>query len=264
MKELLVCLGLCCGLSLVAQEQKEVEVQATMEEFIESNHLEDIEDIVHHFTGSKKFLNFLLEEGHDLDPEAVDFKRKDVRIGEDLDIYVKHITEHQNFTMLMVPVDFYNLAIYDTLLFAVLELSDEYLERKYFSNDLTDPQERARIMQIENHDLLKEHLFQQALKVTEDKKFTEIQVDLHESYISSSDLTLELSELTKDEKKSFRHSWSLVEKAFSHTVHLNIEMNIYIFGHDDMDITYEIDRKKYKYRITPGNIFTRHHFLEEN
>ncbi|MFT6865240.1 MAG: hypothetical protein ACJA08_000057 [Cyclobacteriaceae bacterium] len=51
-----------------------------------------------------------------------------------------------------------------------------------------------------------------------------------------------------------------MKKALSHDVDLNVEMNIYIFGNDDMRLFYYTKGKENEFKITPQNIFTRHVF----
>ena len=54
-------------------------------------------------------------------------------------------------------------------------------------------------------------------------------------------------------------SWGLMKKLFTHNLDLNVEMNIYIFGFDDMKIVHYTSDGEIEYRITPHNVFTRHH-----
>jgi hypothetical protein len=107
----LTALAVLLSFHLISQSQNTAsdvtQIGETMEEYIKENHLEDIEDMIHKFMDSQSFLEYLLKEGHDIDASSINLKRKDVRIGKDLDVYVKHFTEHQNFTMIMVPVDIY-------------------------------------------------------------------------------------------------------------------------------------------------------------
>jgi hypothetical protein len=257
---------LCCHyLVCYGQPSGFEEVAMTKEEYIRSNHIEDIETLVHNFMNSKSFLTFLLEEGHDIDPNTVVIKKKDMGIGDDIDIYVKHYTEHQNFTMLMVPVSIYSLAIYDTLLFSVIEVSDQWMKDRFFRNDLEDDSVKAHLLTIENHTLLSRHMYDQALAGTvDDDDITEVEINLHESYISASTIHLHISDLDPQEKKEFRRSWGLMKKAFQHDINLNVEMNVYLFGHDDMKIIYHARDSDRIFRITPDNIFTRHHFSSES
>ncbi|MDH5609029.1 MAG: hypothetical protein OEY56_06080 [Cyclobacteriaceae bacterium] len=238
-----------------------IELGETKEAYIEENHIEDIESVVHSFTSSSLFLKYLIEQGHNISYETIEIKRKDVSVGKDIDIYVKHFTEHQTFTMLLVPIDIYPLAIYDTLLFAVIEVSDQYLMDKYYRNDLENDSVKKSLLALENHDLLVKHMYEQAMKGNTEK-ITEIQVQFHESYISSSSIQHHIEHFNEQEKHDFRRNWGIIKKAFTHNVELNVEMNIYIFGHDDMEVVYYHRDKKNVHRITPSNIFTRHHFVE--
>ncbi|MFT6865238.1 MAG: hypothetical protein ACJA08_000055 [Cyclobacteriaceae bacterium] len=95
-------------------------MEESMHDYIKENHIDGIEDMIHQFAESKIFLDFLLQQEHHIDPETANIKKKDISIGKDLDVYVKHFSEHQNFTMIMVPIDIYSELIYDTLLFTVL------------------------------------------------------------------------------------------------------------------------------------------------
>lgn len=247
-------------LALTAQAQSDIiDIGETKEEYIRTNHLDDIEALVHQFTASKKFLNYLLEQGHDIDPNTVDIRRKEVGIGEDIDIYVKHFTEHQNFSMLMIPVSIYNLAIYDTLLFSVLEVSDEWMRNNFYRNDLTNDSIKSQLLTLENHNLLTKHMYEQAMKGNTEA-ITEIEIALHESYMSTSSIHMHVDQLDAQEKKEFRRSWGLMKKLFTHDVNMNVEMNVYIFGHDDMQVIFETKKGKNVFRITPGNVFVRHHF----
>ena len=239
-----------------------VEVGKTLKDFIKENHIEAIEDVVHQFTSSKIFLSFLLEQGHNIDPETVEFKRRDIRVGDDIDVFVKHFSEHQNYTMVMVPVDIYSQMIYDTLLFSVLEVSDQWLKEKYPYHDLSDPEEKEKLLSLENHSRLSNHMYEQG----RDSKvigMSEVEVELKESYISSSSINMHIAELTREERRQFRNSWGLIKKAFAHDVNLNIEMNVYIFGSDDIRLHYYSKGGQYEYKITPKNIFTRHKFIGE-
>ncbi len=240
-------------------QQRFIDVAKTKKEYIRENHLDDIEDVVHQFTSSRQFLNFLLEQGHNIDPNSVEIKRKDISVGDDIDIYVKHFTEHQNFTMLMLPVNIYNLAIYDTLLFSVLEVSEQWMNDRFYRNDLENDSVRSHLLTLENHQLLTKHMYDQAMKGNREE-ITEIEIALHESYMSTSSIHMHVSELDEEEKKEFRRSWGLMKKMFTHDVNLNVEMNVYIFGHDDMKVIFDTKKGKRVYRITPDNVFTRHHF----
>ncbi|MBV6645641.1 MAG: hypothetical protein KI790_09340 [Cyclobacteriaceae bacterium] len=237
------------------------DVSKSKEEYIKENHLEDIEEIVHQFAGSRLFLEFLLSKGHDVDPNVTKIRRKDVRVGEDIDIHVEHFSEHQNFSMLLIPVDVYSMAIYDTLLFSVLEVSNAWVEEQFYHNDVENDSVKSALLSRENHDLLSRHMLKQALKNSKGD-MTEVRVSLHETYISTNSIYLHVSELDKEEKKTLRNSWSLMKKAFSHSIELNVEMNMYIFGQDDMQVSYYEGDEKKIVRITPSNIFKRHHFAE--
>lgn len=261
---LLVCLLIFSAIQAqrFGLSQNVVEISETMEEYIQENHVEDIELMVHKFCESKIFLDYLLQKGHHINTENLNLKRKDVRVGKDIDIFVKHFSEHQNFTMLMVPVDIYPLAIYDTLLFAVLEVSDAWLKEKYYYHDLEDDSVKAELLASENHDLLTRHMNQQVMDERRQSS-AEIEVRLHESYISTNTIQINTHKLEKSEKKAMMESWGLFKKMLSHNLALNVEMNIYIFGYDDMEIVHYTANGNYVYKITPSNIFTRHHFLEE-
>lgn len=258
-------LGLSLPTVVNAQEgdSKSVEdVGESLKAYIKDNHIEAIEDVVHQFTSSKVFLSFLLEQGHNIDPQTVEIKRRDIRVGEDIDVFVKHFSEHQNFTMIMVPVDIYSQMIYDTLLFSVLEVSDEWLSKKYPYQDLDSPEQKERLLTLENHERLSRHMYEQG-RDSRVIGMSEVEVDLKESYISSSSIHVHIAELTKQERRAFRESWGLIKRAFAHDVDLNIEMNVYIFGSDDMQLHYSSKGNTFEYKITPSNIFTRHRFLEE-
>lgn len=238
-----------------------IEVGESMEAYIKENHIDDIEEIVHSFTESRMFLSYLLEQGHQISSDSIRLKRRDIRIGTDLDVYVKHFTEHQNFTMFMVPVDIYPLVIYDTLLFSVLEVSDQWLREKYYYHDLTNDSVKASLLAIENHDLITKHMYEQVMAERRQGS-AEVEVQLHESYLSTNSIHLNTHNLTKSEKAEILRDWGVFKKLLSHNIDLNVEMNIYIFGHDDMNIIHYMEDKKVSYRITPGNIFKRHHFEE--
>ncbi|MFT4834839.1 MAG: hypothetical protein ACI83W_000448 [Marinoscillum sp.] len=238
-----------------------IEVGESMETYIKENHLEDIEEIIHSFTESRMFLKYLIEKGHHMNSDSIRLKRRDIRIGTDIDVYVKHFTEHQNFTMFMVPVDIYPLIIYDTLLFSVLEVSDEWLKEKYYYHDLTNDSVKSNLLAIENHDIITKHMYDQVM-ADRRQGSAEVEVKLHESYISTNSVHLKTQELTSAEKAEILRDWGMFKKLLSHNVDLNVEMNIYIFGHDDMSVIHYQEDKEVSYRITPGNIFRRHHFDE--
>ncbi|WP_115868588.1 hypothetical protein [Marinoscillum furvescens] len=242
--------------------QDVIEVGESMKDYIKEHHIEEIENIVHRFTESRVFLEYLLEQGHHIPSDSIKLRRRDVRVGDDVDVYVKHFTDHQNFTMLMVPVDIYPLTIYDTLLFSVLEVSDAWLQDKYYYHDISDESVKAELLATENHNLITQHMFDQVM--AERRQISaEVEVKLHESYISTNTIHLNTHDLDKDERKEVLKHWSLMKRLFTHNLDMNVEMNIYIFGFDDMRIIHYLDGEEIDYRITPRNIFTRHHFLEE-
>lgn len=241
--------------------QSHVQVAQSKEDFIRVNHLEDIENIVHQFANSKTFIQFLLEQGHKIDHNDIDIKRKDVSVGEDVDIYVKHFTDHQSFTMILVPINIYSYAIYDTLLFSVLEVSDQWIKDEFWQNDMNDDSVKAHLLSLENHSLLSDHMANLAMKNTNDD-ITEMKVNLHESYITTSSIDLHMAELTEKEKREFRKSWGLLKKAFTHNIGLNVEMNIYVFGYDDMEVKYFSNGEYKSYQINPSNIFEHHNFVD--
>jgi len=245
------------------QKQDFIEIGETLEEYIKENHIDEIEEIVHRFTGSKFFLKYLLEKGHHIDYDSVNLRRKDIKVGGDIDVFVKHFTEHQNFTMIMVPVDIYPLVIYDTLLFSVLEVSDEWLKDKFYYHDLSDDSVKSHLLSLENHDLITEHMYDQVM-ASQRKSSAEVEVRLHESYITTNSIEINTHELEKSEKAQMLRSWSIFKKLLSHNLELNVEMNVYIFGHDDMSIVMYSNDVTEEYRITPGNIFRRHHFLDDS
>tara|TARA_Y100000310_G_scaffold336983_1_gene422899 strand:+ start:1444 stop:2229 length:786 start_codon:yes stop_codon:yes gene_type:complete len=238
------------------------EVGESMEAYIKENHLDDIENIVHKFTESKIFLDYLLEKGHNIPHDSIKLRRKDVSVGGDIDVFVKHFTEHQNYTMLLVPVDIYPLLIYDTLLFSVVEVSDEYLNEKYYYHDLKDDSVKSAVLSDLNHHMITNHMFDQIM-AEQKQRTAEVEVKLHESYISTNSISLNTHDMTRDEKKEIMKSWGLMKKLFTHNLSMNVEMNIYIFGFDDMNIVHYVEEGEKSYRITPRNIFTRHHFVEE-
>ena len=212
-----------------------IEIGESMEEYIKENHVENVEKIIHQFASSEQFLKKLLEQGHDINPGQAHIKRRDVKVGDDVDIFVKHFSEHQNFTMFLVPVNFYSYAIYDTLLISVLEVSDQWLQRKHYYSDLKNDSIRSELLSLENHAFLAEHMYHQALRTTK-LDVAEVQVKLNESYISNNSVHLGLGKLTNKEKKEFRESWGMMKRLLSHNVELYVEMNVYVFGTDDMKI----------------------------
>jgi hypothetical protein len=86
---------------------------------------------------------------------------------------------------------------------------------------------------------------------------------IRDSYISTNSILLNTHELDKEEREKIMKSWGLFKRLLTHNLELSVEMNIYIFGHDDMSIIHYTDRGSTEYRITPSNVFTRHHFEEE-
>ncbi|MEQ8584260.1 MAG: hypothetical protein RIC30_01025 [Marinoscillum sp.] len=254
--------SICATAQRFGQSQDVIEVGESMEDYIKENHVDDIEDIVHKFTESRVFLKYLLEQGHHINSDSVKLRRKDISIGHDIDVYVKHFSDHQNFTMLMVPVDIYPLMIYDTLLFSVLEVSDTWLKEKYYYHDISDDSVKASLLATENHDLLTRHMYEQVMAERKQSS-AEVEVKLHESYISTNSILLNTHEMSKEERDKIMKSWGLFKRLMTHNLELSVEMNIYIFGHDDMSILHYTDKGTTEYRITPSNVFTRHHFEEE-
>ena len=179
--------GIILASNISMAQSKVIEVEETMEEFIEEHHISKIENVIHRLTSSKYFLKTLLEKGHDIDPENVNIQRKHVKVGSDIDVHVKHFTEHQNFTMILVPISFYDYAIYDTLLFSVIEVSDLWLQNKFPYDDLSNKEVKEELLSLENHALLGEHMFQQALNES-NTKMAEVQISLHEAYISTNSI----------------------------------------------------------------------------
>lgn len=238
-----------------AKREKEEKIKA----LIKKNHIEDVEILVHRLAKSPEFLNILLKNGHHIDVENVTFKKKDVNVGEDIDLYVTHFTEHQTFSLLMLPVSFYNLSIYDTLLFASLEVSDQWINDR-FSRQIPSDEEKAKLLASETHTLLQEHIANQAGRELKLTGMGEMQIKLHETYVSTNKVTTDLRDLEKDERDVVTESWSLIKKSLAHNTHLNIESNVYVFGIDDMDVTFITGDTERHFRVTPTNIFTRHAF----
>ena len=240
-------------------QKKEVELAVSKEEFILENHIEDVETLVHKLTGSEQFLKILLENGHHVDPRSTAVKRKDVSIGEDIDLYVSHLTEHQTFTLMLLPINFYKLGIYDTLLITALEVSDQWIMDSFRVQDPNDSLKAALLAQ-QSHQMLEKHILNRAIKIMNFQEMGETDVHLHESFISTKNVNEDVRKLTKDEKRSFRKSWSLIKKALTHDVNLNVEINIYAFGIDDMDVTFTSRKNVRKFVANPSNIFERHSF----
>lgn len=258
---LTICLFPLCTKAQTKKDKKEKENR--IKELIKKNHIEDVEIIVHRLAESEDFLNILLKNGHHIDIENVKFKKKDVNVGQDIDLYVTHFSEHQTFSLLMLPVSFYNLSIYDTLLFASLEVSDQWIEDRFNRQDPTD-EEKARLLASETHTLLQEHIANQAGKELGLSGMGEMQIRLHETYVSTSQVTTDLKNLDKEEREVVTQSWSLIKRSLSHNAHLNIESNVYVFGIDDMDVTFISGDDEQHFRVTPTNIFTRHEFTLED
>lgn len=262
MKSWLVCAGVVflLGFETIAQK-KVIEMGETMEQFIKENHIEKIESMIHKLASSRTFIDMLLQKGHNLPEDIGKLQKKDVNMGKDIDIYVKHFTEHQNFTMVLVPVSIYKYAIYDTLLFSVLEVSKNWLEHEFPYENIADDSTKHALLALKNHNLLSEHLYHQALGHTR-TNMGQVDVVLNESYISTGAVETHMSNLSHEEKELFREHWGLFKKAFAHSVNLDIEMNIYIFGFEDMEVKTKGNKGEYVYRVTPKNIFQRHHFQE--
>ncbi|MFY0628148.1 MAG: hypothetical protein JXR07_17755 [Reichenbachiella sp.] len=233
-----------------------------MKEYIKDNHIDRIEDMIHQLAYSKPFLDQFIEEENRHEDNVSKLKRKDISIGDDVDIYVKHFTEHQNFTMILVPISIYSLAIYDTLLFSVLEVTDNWLERGFPYEDLKDESVKSSILSLKNHDLLAEHLYDQTLKNVH-SSIGQFKIHLQESYISTNSVHEHMGNMSKEEKDLVRHNWGLLKKAFSHDVDLNVELNIYVFGFNDLEVLCKNKKGNFTYKITPNNIFKRHHFADE-
>ncbi|WP_420581421.1 hypothetical protein [Reichenbachiella sp.] len=260
---LLYCLIGCCIFSFsVIGQHKYAEVGESMEDYIQENHLEKVEEIVHKLAYSKQFLNQFLEKERHIIGEASNLKRSDVKIGDDVDIYVKHFTEHQNFTMILVPISIYSLAVYDTILFSVLEVSDIWLEREFPYDNFKNDSIKSSLLSIKNHALLAEHIYDQALDET-NSTMGEVQLELDETFISTNTIHEGVGKMTKHEKEDFKSHWGLLKKAFTHNVNLNVEMNVYVFGFDDLEVKCKNVRGVSNFKVTPGNIFQRHHFQED-
>ncbi|MEL7005994.1 MAG: hypothetical protein AAFN93_25190, partial [Bacteroidota bacterium] len=163
----------------------------------------------------------------------------------------------------LIPISFYSLGVYDTILFTSLEVSDQWLESTF---RIKDPDEamKERLMSEEAHRMLEKHILSQAENQLDLRGMGEVKVQLHESYIAGSHITLDVAELTKEEKKQIRKSWGLMKKVMTHNVDLNVELNVYVFGVDDMDVTFSSRNKTLRYVANPNNIFPRHHFLESS
>ena len=245
-----------------AQGSRIVEMGETLEEFIEENHIEEIEDMIHHLTSSSLFVNQFVEKEKQHLLVAQELHRKDVRIGRDIDIYVKHFSEHQSYTMILVPISIYSAAIYDTLLFSVLEVTDCWLQREYPYAKLSNDSIKSSLLSLKNHDLFASHLYEQALEQTS-SEMGRFKIHVQESYITSNTVHEQLSHLSKEEREKIKRKWSLLKKALSHNIDLNVELNMYVFGFNDMEVIIQHINKPEYYKITPSNIFTRHHFEGE-
>lgn len=237
------------------------EVGETMEAFIKENHLEQVESIVHNLAYSKEFLRQFLAKERQINAEAINIKKGDIQVGEDVDIFVKHFTEHQNFTMVLVPISIYSLAVYDTILFSVLEVSDIWVEREFPYDDFKNDSIKSSLLAIKNHALLAEHIYDQALART-NTTIGEVKLELDETFISTNTIHEDVGDMTKKEKDAFKSHWGLLKKAFSHSVDLNVEMNVYVFGFDDLEVKCKNIQGESTFKVTPTNIFQRHHFQE--
>lgn len=256
----LICI-FCFPISLLAQNQFE-HIGESMEEYIKENHLQQVENIVHRLASSKDFLKQFLEKEREINPETVSLRKSDINIGEDIDIYVKHFTEHQNFTMILVPISIYSLAVYDTILFSVIEVSNTWLEREFPYDNFKNDSIKSHLLSIKNHALLAEHIYDQALQKS-NTTMGEVKLELNETFISSNTIHEGVKELTHKEKEEFQNHWGLLKKAFMHNVDLNVEMNVYVFGFDDLEVSCKNIRGSTRHRVTPSNIFKRHEFEKE-
>ena len=247
--------------SAIAQKDYQ-EVGESMEAYIQDNHLEQVENIVHKLAYSKQFINQFLEKERHIHAEAANIKKNDIRIGDDVDIFVKHFTDHQNFTMILVPISIYSLAVYDTILFSVLEVSDIWLEREFPYDNFKNDSIKSSLLSIKNHELLAGHIYDQALSES-NTSMGEVQLELDETFISTNTIHENMGEMSRREKDEFKSHWGLLKKAFTHNVDLNVEMNVYVFGFDDLEVKCKNIRGTSSFKVTPSNIFRRHHFTEE-
>ncbi len=252
---------LMASLILVCYGQNFQNVNETKKEYIKEHHIQDVENIVHQLAQSKQFLEVLLKSGHQFDLDKIDLKRKDVKVGEDIDLFVKHISEHQTFTMMLLPISFYSLNVYDTILFTSLEVTDEWLEGT-FQVEIGDQESKEKLLAKEGHRMLEQHILGQASSLLDLSGMGEVEVNLHESYVSGSHITLNVSELDQEEKKAVRKSWGLLKKVLTHNVNMNVELNAYVFGVDDMDVSFASRNTVKHFKANPANVFQRHHFLE--
>lgn len=260
-KFLIVILLCHFGGNLIAQS-KYIEVGESKEAYIRENHLEQVEEIVHKLAISKEFLNRFLEKERQVNADASHIKKSDISIGEDVDIYVKHFTEHQNFTMILVPISIYSMAVYDTILFSVVEVSDQWLKRSFPYDDIENDSIKSSLLALKNHELLAQHIYDQALTES-NADIGQVKLDLNETFISTNTIHQDVGHLSRREKEDFKSRWGLLKKAFSHSIDLNVEMNIYVFGFDDLEVECKSSRGVENFKVTPTNIFTRHHFQEE-
>ncbi|MEP2026876.1 MAG: hypothetical protein ABJH98_08825 [Reichenbachiella sp.] len=258
--KLLIVFLFCC--TYVQAQHAYEEVGESMEEYIRENHLEQVENIVHKLAYSKEFLNQFLEKERHLHADVEGLKKGDISIGGDVDIFVKHFTEHQNFTMILVPISIYSLAVYDTILFSVLEVSNVWLEREFPYDDFKNDSIKSSLLSIKNHALLAEHIYDQALSETK-TSMGEVKLELDETFISTNTIHENVGEMTRREKDDFQSHWGLLKKAFTHNIDLNVEMNVYVFGFDDLEVKCKNVRGTSSFKVTPNNIFRRHHFEKE-
>jgi hypothetical protein len=248
--------------SLIGSAQAQIEeVGKTMEEYILENHVDKIESMIHKLATSKSFLDQFLLSEREINAESVDIKRKDVKIGSDLDVYVKHFTEHQNFTMILVPISIYSLAVYDTILFSVIEVSDAWLHREFPYDDISNDSIKSSLLSFKNHSLLAEHVYGQAMTDMH-AQMGEVSIDLVESFVSTNTIHEALDHLDALEQEKMKVHYGLLKRAFRHSVDLNVELNIYVFGFDDLEVHCTNKRGETTFRVSPSNIFTRHHFEE--
>lgn len=248
------------GNQVCAQKDAE-EMGMSMKEFIKKNHIDKIEDVIHKLAYSKSFLDQFLEEEQMHQVDIGEIRRKDVSVGGDIDLEVRHFTEHQTFTLVLVPISVYSHAIYDTLLFSVLEVTDSWLSHEFPYDDISNDSIKSELLARKNHDLLAEHLYDRALAGSNDN-VGQFKVHLHESFISTNSIQEHMSEMNRDEKELIRLRWGVLKKALSHHVDLHVELNIYVFGFNDLEVMCKSNEGETIYKITPGNIFLRHHFVE--
>ncbi len=263
---LIVIMSTCLGLvGLFGQDDDGapdlIEMGESMDGYIKMNHLEEIENIFNKFMTSKPFLEYLLLTGHHIPHDSVKIKRRDLHIGNDIDVFVKHFTEHQNYTMLLVPVDIAPLMIQDTLLFSVVEVSNDFLAEKYYHYNLKNDSVKSALLSALNHDLITNHLFEHLMEMRK-LQTAEVRVELQESYLSTNTISLNRHEMGEKEKYEIMKHWGLLKKMLTHNVDMNVEMNIYIFGADAMRIVHYMESDTINYGITPRNVFARHHFAE--